>query len=248
MKQVKKKGVSMKRGIKRIAVVILILFLLTAGSITVFAEDTGFSTSPLSEEKVADIVENVSMTMFTEEPPKRNIHCFDVAEDGTVAIGYSNLTSKTICVYSSDGEFKYGYSFRNAGNFGIDIIGELLYVCSVRGGVAIAINFDGEIVGGVEIHETRENSRYWQNHIFEDKRTVGENEYILKRNNEVIYFESVGYSQLVKITPDGEEIVIHNAKTHQLISTIFIIVGVVVFIGTGITIGLLKINKIKKKT
>ena len=94
-----------------LSLVFVLLFL--TGVLETKAMNTGFATEDFTEEKKAQVMENIDITLFTTTPQKRGILCFDVNEQGMIAISMEHgLRKKEICVYSSQGEFLYGYAFR----------------------------------------------------------------------------------------------------------------------------------------
>ena len=101
--------------------IILTLLLLVFGGVEVLAMKTGFSTELLPEDDINTLLKNVNISMLADEPPKKTIECFAVNEDGMIAIGCSSSENKMVCIYTSDGVFQYGYSFKCNGNFGIEL-------------------------------------------------------------------------------------------------------------------------------
>lgn len=81
--------------------------------------------------------------MLADEPPQKAIKCFSVNEEGLIAIGCGNSENKTVCIYTNDGVFKYGYSFKCSGSFGIELDKSVLNIYLVRSDVAIAVNSTG---------------------------------------------------------------------------------------------------------
>ena len=117
----------MKR-IRCIFTILFLLLLLSSGGIEILAMNTGFDTQPLPKDKINTFLNNVNISVLTEEPPKRAIECFDVNENGIIAIGSSNFKEKSICVYTNDGIFQYGYSFKCEGSFGIEMDEDILNI------------------------------------------------------------------------------------------------------------------------
>ena len=149
---------------------VLIVFLLTCGRIDLLAADTGFSTTKASSEE-ATFPQNVELSLLESEPPKRTIDCFDVNEEGMVAVGCSKYESRTVCVYTSEGHFQYGYSFKSFGAFEVELNKDILNIYFVREHIAIVVNPLGEVLEVFEIPRTRENEAYW-NYLYYSQITV----------------------------------------------------------------------------
>ena len=140
---------------------VLIVFLLTCGRIDLLAADTGFSTTKASSEE-ATFPQNVELSLLESEPSKRTIDCFDVNEEGMVAVGCSKYESRTVCVYTSEGHFQYGYSFKSFGAFEVELNEDILNIYFVLENVAIVVNPLGEVLEVFEIPRTTENETYWK--------------------------------------------------------------------------------------
>lgn len=218
----------MKR-IRYIFIAILLLILLAAGGAEILAVNTGFSTEPLSEDDINTLLKNVSISMLTDEPSKKAIKCFSVNEDGLIAIGYGSSENKTVCIYTNDGVFKYGYSFKCSGSFGIELDKSVLNIYLVRSDVAIAVNSAGEVEGVLKIQNTSENNAYWNNCVFSTKREIGDTEYFLKNDMGIFNLFASSYSQLIVTDKNGEESIIYDVNSAQ-ISNMAVATGAIVLI------------------
>lgn len=75
-----------------------------------------------------------------------------------------------------------------------------------------------------------ENNSYWNDYVFSKERTVGNSEYSLKNDMGPFNLFASSYSQVIKTDSDGSTNVIYDVNNDQLIKTIFIFTGVVLFI------------------
>ncbi|MDD7635688.1 MAG: hypothetical protein PUJ55_01975 [Clostridiales bacterium] len=236
------------RYIRCIFSVLLLLFLLTNGGLEVFAINIGFSTEPLPEDDIDTFLENVNISMLADEPEKKAIACFDVNENGEIVIGSRDSDNKTVCVYTSDGDFQYGYSFECSGSFGIELDKNILYIYFVRNDVAIAVNPMGEVESIRKIQDTSENNSYWNNSVLLTRRKVGDNEYILTNNMSVLNVFASTYSQLVTINKNGEESVIYDVGSTQFPNMVAIFIGAIVFIGLAVFVVIWQFIKLNRST
>ena len=209
--------------------ILLVMIMLTIGTVDVFAMNTGFYTEPLSESDIDTILKNVNISILEEEPPKKSIECFDVNENGVVAIGCYSTDYKTVCIYSSNGDFQYGYRFETSGTFGIELNDDILNIYLVRSDIAIAINPTGEVESVLKIPFTSENNSYWNHNIYSRQRKVGDVEYALKNDMGIFNLFASSYSQLIVTTPDGEENIMYDVNSTQLTKMIISSVGIFAF-------------------
>ncbi|MBQ8040963.1 MAG: hypothetical protein IJ274_14055, partial [Lachnospiraceae bacterium] len=72
---------------KRFFVIIIFLLLLVVnGGMGVAAVNTGFSTEPLSPDDTDTFLKNANISVLEEAPEKKAIKCFDVNEEGVLAV------------------------------------------------------------------------------------------------------------------------------------------------------------------
>ena len=154
------------RYIRCVFTILLLLLLIINGGLEVLAMNTGFSTESLLEDDINTFLKNVNITMLTNEPPKKAIDCFSVNENGVIAIGCSDSENKTVCFYTRDGDFQYGYSFKCYGNFGIELNKNILNIYFVRSDIVVTINHMGKVESIRKIQNTSENNDYWNNCVF----------------------------------------------------------------------------------
>lgn len=134
--------------------------------------NTGFSTEEMPTGDVDTFISNVDISLLIEEPMRGPIQCFDVNQNGLIAVGREMKNGKMLCVYSSDGIFQYGYTFNCVGSFGVEWDGDNINIYFVRGDVIMSINRDGEILETAEVQNTIENNTYRNHMLFSTKRTT----------------------------------------------------------------------------
>ena len=200
-------GIGMKF-VRAVFSVVVILFCLT---IAVSAEtNTGFEINLLPEEEGCNFLNNINLSLVTTEPEKREIECFDVNDDGIVAVGFSDINDKTILVYSSTGDFLYGYAFSIYGSFGCEWDGNNLNIYFVRGGILISVDPSGIVLSVVEVPNSTANVSYFNNVICATQGNVGESEYYLTNDNQLFSIFS-SYSQLIVVDKQGTKTIIYDA-------------------------------------
>lgn len=209
--------------------ILLLLLLLVNWGVEVLAMNTGFSTESLPKDDLNKFINNINIAMLSDEPQKKAIECFDVNENGMVAIGCSDFEIKTVCIYTSDGDFQYGYSFECSGNFGVELVNSILYIYFVRSDVAIAVNPRGEVESILKIQNTSENNAYWNNCVFSNRRKIGDTEYTISNDMGIFNVFASSYSQLIVTNRNGEESIIYDVSSAQFSSMVVAFVGVVAF-------------------
>ncbi len=199
----------------------------------------GFSTQPISDEQKAQIVENLNITLLTEEPSHRIIQCFDVREDGRIAIGTTGFFKHAIYVYDS-GEFLYGYSFKGAGDFGIEWNGDCINIYSVRSDLLKTVSPQGEVEEILEIPYTYDNDRYSDYLLYSTERNIGGNKYVVKKNVGIFNFlAGYSYSQLFVTDDVGSTSILYDATNAHLLHVISLF-SFVILVAIGASIGVIK--------
>lgn len=222
---------------KRIIIIAATIFsllpvLLTAFSGTVSALNTGFSTEQFPEEKISKFISNVNISLLTEEPVRTAIKCFDVNDYEMIAIDQQVFDEKTVCVYSKDGVFQYGYTFNCDGNIGLEWDGNNINIYFVRGSVIASVNPNGEILEVLSVQNTIENNSYVNHFFHSTERNVGDTEYAVRNNMGILNIFAASYSQLTVTNSDGKETVLYDVNSEQFVKilTLFILTVVTVVI------------------
>lgn len=175
-----------------------------------------------------------SFVIWTEDYSDWAIECFDVHEDGKIALGFNCAQNrKYVAVLDNDGEFQYGGSFRCSGAFLLDWEEEDLGILIVRGGLMGVFDETGRCISLRDFRTNTAFSRY-QNQLRQPTRIVDGVTYML-RNVHVLSWLSTDYSQLVRIDTAGNETVLHEASGAALagaacVCIIVILIGVCLFV------------------
>ena len=123
--------------------------------------NTGFDTEELSEEKKERILSYIGLTFLETAPRKRGIRCFDVNEQGMVAVTQEHgFQSKEICVYSSQGEFLYGYAFKTYGSICVEWDRENVNIYFIRSDELISLDSKGNVLDMKNVPITKKNDGY----------------------------------------------------------------------------------------
>ena len=208
---------------KKILILVLILVVFAGFNCgEASAMNTGFSTQPLSDEEMTSFVSNIDFSSISVEPEKRPIRCFDVNSGEMIAIGTQSGTAKTVCVYSHDGEFKYGFSFNCDGNFCVEWAGDNINVFFVRSGVVAAVDSKGTVLDVLKVQNTVEDNSYLNNYIYSTQRTHGETTYSIKNDLGLFNLLMSSYSELTAANTDGEEAVLYSVNSAQVTKIIII--------------------------
>ena len=222
----------------------LTVMLFANFNVPVLAMNTGFSIDLLTDEEQNDISKNIEISVLTEEPEKDAIQCFDVSDNGTVVIGSGFFVNKTVCVYSCDGIFQYGFTFSSTGSFGVGLDGNNVIIYFVRSDLAVSVNPQGEIVDIARIQDTRENATHWNKIIDSAKRSVGNAVYELRGDNGSLNPFTSDYSRLVVVSPDGAEVTFYQSTVDSYSIFCLVVGGIAVIL---LAIGLISVLYIRPK-
>lgn len=203
--------------------IVLFLCLLTTNVIEISGMNTGFSTEAMPEEKQTAFVSNISMLRLTQEPAKKGIQCFDVNEHGMIAVVQESTRGKDVCVYNTQGEFMYGYSFDCGQSIGVEWDYEHINVYFVRSDVIVAIDSDGNIVAVNKVHDTIDNNAHKNDLLYATSRIVDDTTYLIRNDMGVLNWIAPSFSQVVVMDGSGTENIIYDVNSAQLVQMIVIV-------------------------
>lgn len=221
--------------LKNFYLVLLFIFLFVsfANVIEIKAMNTGFKTSDLPTEEKDKFLSNTNILLIREEPDQKTISCFDVNNNRLIAIGQNTPNRKTICIYSSEGVFQYGYTFHCSGDFGVEWDKDNINIYYVRSSVIVSVTPNGEILDVLEVQNSIENNSYVNKFIHATERTIGDTTYLIRNDIGILNLFAPSYSQIVvKDTANAESIIYDvGALQRSNIMSILVIVFVTVLFG-----------------
>ncbi len=214
MEQNVKRRMKMKKIFSIFLTIIIILFAVQVCSAS--ALNSGFSTEKMSSDEQKNIISNLRIERTDKEPKNNALLCFDVSDNGYVAIGSESLLQKNISVYDEKGSFIYGYNFKSDGNFGVGWKNDFLVIYLVRENVSITLNNIGDVLLCEKIKYTAENSSYWNNEIFSAERTKNNTRYTMKNKSKLLNIFATFYSVLEKTDESGVSTVYDNSSNYEI--------------------------------
>ena len=229
--------------------IILLVIILVMGIVNVSALNTGFETEDMPDERKNEFLSDIDLQVLSKESYNKNrIECFDVNSKGMVAIGMSKAPHhRTICVYSSDGVFQYGYTFKSNGSFGIEWDGDNLNIYLVRSMGMVSLSNSGYLKGACVIKDTFENIKYENNVIFADEKIVDGVTYRLKNTYGILDPFSKPVSQVIRISENGKEKVICGIEMLPVTNVIVIVIAAVVILFFVFIVGFIVAYAYKRK-
>lgn len=217
------------KSIRALASAVLVLVCVAVCGVTAFAMNTDFSTEQISPDKQKSFIQNIGISVFTEEPRKTEIECFDVGENGLVAVGVGTGETKKVCVYALDGEFQYGYSFSCSGSFGVEWDGDNIIIYFVRSDAAVSVDPNGKVNDILKIKNTSENNSHWNNSVFATKKLVDSTEYTLKNDMGFLNVFATAHSQITIRDQSGKESIIYDVSQAYSEKILFVTIAIFVF-------------------
>ena len=209
-----KRRMKMKKFFSIFLTIIIILFTVQVCSAS--ALNSGFSTEKMSSDEQKNIISHLRIEQTDKEPRNNALLCFDVSNNGYVAIGSESLPKKNISVYDEKGSFIYGYNFKSDGSFGVGWKNDFLVIYLVRENAAITINNNGDVLLCEEIKDTAENSSYWNNEIFSAERTRNNTRYTMKNKSKLLNIFATSYSVLERTDESGVSTVYDNSSNYEI--------------------------------
>lgn len=219
--------------------IVLILLLPCTAYGTSF--DLGIETEILPEEKKTELFATTEMRLITSEGNKHSIACFDVNENGMIAIGFDTQSRAKVYLYDSSGTFLYGYDFKCEGIYGIQFIGNNLAIFFVRGDYIEIYDTAGNGLDAQRVLDVKENQT-WRSQLIDPlEKKVGEKTYILERD---LGLTMRSYSRLVQLDEEGNRIVLYDVSGEH---NIRIIVTGILFVGFVAIIIISLFRKLKER-
>lgn len=235
----------MKKIFCTILILIFYIAIISGNMVRAYPVDVEFSTQPISDDRQKEIANNLNIHLLEAEPLKEGFNCFDVREDGMMAIGFANGENKTVCVYLGQ-VYQYSLLFKSSGSFGIEWDGDRIIIYLVRSDLAVFLTPDGEVEEIWEIANTSDNDLHWRNTVFATKRTVQGRQYIARNDMGIFNVFATSYSQLLLVDPSGETSIIYDVNDMQLFKTVASFVGVLLFVGIVVFVLIKYLVKIKR--
>lgn len=223
-----------------------LLIVITTNAIEVNAMNTGFSTEELPEEKKITFVSNINVSPLSTEPRKKGVLCFDINEQGMIAVGQKNSQWNEICVYSSQGEFLYGFTFNCSQSFCVEWDEQYINVYFVRSDVIISLDLDGNILDIKAAKNTIDNNSYQNSLLYSTTRTVGNTTYLIRNDIGIFNLFATSYSQIVTIDDTGAESIIYDVNSMQLTKVIATISLVCVLVFGAVVVVIWQFIKLKR--
>lgn len=206
--------------VKIFMILFVSLLLLANSTYFAYSMTNGFDVEPLTTNESEKIIAGIPFKRINAETAKDSIECFDVNENGLIAIGSENHSIKTISVYTDDGVFQYAFEFEDDGSFGIEWIKDSLNVYFVRGSIGLNIDSQGTVLNVFSIKDTADNNTYWNDVVFSQTRKVNGIDYKIDNDLGLLNLLQSSYSRLIKRTPNGVETVIYDVGNSQLFYSI----------------------------
>ena len=210
----------------KVALLLIAFFVLLFNCTAhVYGIDLGVETETLSQEKKETLFASSDIKLLTEEGIRRSVACFDVNEDGLVAIGFDVSPRPQVYLYDSNGQFLYGYEFECMGSYGIKLIGNNLAIYFVRSDYIEIYDAEGNGIDAMRVPNTEAN-RAWKSDMIDPVEIeVNGNTYSLERDIGLIMRS---YSRLVRLDEQGNRTVLYDVSVRHNIG---VVIGVILFVG-----------------
>lgn len=196
---------------------ILLLLLLPAAAWGESSPNLEVTTAEAKER----FLQNASLVVWKEKYADRPILCFDVRDDGMIALGFNRPRGgKYAAILDPDGTFRYGYAFQCTGSFLLDWTDEGLGIIWVRSNMMGVFDESGRCLSLGE-YENDRAFRQHANHLSSTSRQVGDVTYTL-RNDHVLSGLATAYAQLIRTDALGERQILHDASGASLMGAVWI--------------------------
>ena len=202
---------------------LIIVFVLTIGlSISTFATPTPFITDPLTDEEQAKIIENVPVKKIENLDWTNPIQSFDVNEDEMILLLFNRSDEYAVCVYNSDFEFQYGFSFNAYGTVACEWSGNDIMVFFVRSDIYAKLDINGQWAEFYRVPLTAENNRLINSLFDKEEVSVKNIRYKIQNDMGILNLLQVdnNHSQLIKIDKNNNETILYDINRLQTTRTL----------------------------
>lgn len=175
--------------------------------IQVYADTEGLHEDMDTTQEKEVFLHNISFALLQKEPAKKPILCFDVNDEGSIALGFQDTNNKHICVFSADGEFLYGYAFSAYGNYSVFWEGSEIGIFFSRGQIAITFDSNGDCTGFKQV--TNNYDSYVRGGYSHQK--YEKNGILYSLENDFVIGNEFG--RLKVLYPDGTKSVFYDATS-----------------------------------
>lgn len=238
----------MKRMLK-FTIVLVLLFVWTAqGTFAIKAFQSEVDTEPISQEEERQFRRNWQVKVIREEPEKMPIDCFAVSENERIAVGSENSEEKTVCIYTPEGVFQYGYKFKSSGTFFLAWDGNNILVYLVRSDYIVSLDSDGQIVTLCKFSDTSENRKYYREVFCSNQYTVNDKVYKLTSQKKLLSIFTDSYDLITVVDAQGDSTVVYEATNTLLAKALVFCVFAAIFIGVCICVLIYRIKEMKAHT
>ena len=198
---------------RKISLALLVCTLLFYGSCTNIARATslGIASYSLSDEEKEAIINKANMQVIQTDNTKMGIQCFDVKQDGTVAIGIGTGSDCMIYVYDPSGVFQYGYHFRSDGDYGIVFQDDMIGIFFIRGNTISFYNSSGICVDVQKVSNPSQDHAHLKKILTRTEKVVAQKRYVLERDFDI----GDSYSRFVVFDEYGERTVLYDTTNEQ---------------------------------
>lgn len=204
---------------KRLLSILSVVFLIVSFAYitAVQATASGFSTQDITAEEENTFLSHINLTPVKEAPEKGKIQCFDVNEQGLIAVGQNGFQDKEVCIYTSRGEFLYGYRFDCNQSFCVEWDEQTLNLYFVRSGILLSVDAHGQVTEVKAVPDTIDNNTHENSLLYSTERVVGDVTYIIRNDMGPLNWVAPSYSQILKVGADGTESIIYDVNSKQLL-------------------------------
>ena len=225
----------------------LVLFPIT---IKVNAINTGLQTDEISSEEKESFIASIDISVISEEPPRKDITCFDVNSNHLIAIAQNtfNSSKQTVCIYSNEGVFQYGYTFDYSATYKLEWDEENLNIYFLRSSRLVSVTPSGDVLDVLKVRDGVENSIYSTKALYSLKRIVDGTEYSIKNDMGILRICSLGsLSKIIVKDSNGNESIIYDVNSMLFKKAIIILSIFSILVPIAVIGGIRDMKKRKQK-
>lgn len=204
------------------AVIVFVISVPVANAMTL-----GFATYSLSGEEKAESIKKINLELIHDDSNRAGIQCFDVSQNGSVALAFQSGSRCLIYVYNAAGAFQYGFMFFSDGDFGIEFYQEYLAIYFIRGNSIAIYDSEGNCIDIQKELNPNQNLGRTKEILNRTLKEVDGKQYILERDVPL----GDSYSRCVVVDTKGTRTVLYdNSTTHSTAQIVRLVAFVSFFV------------------
>lgn len=218
--------------LRKMCLLLCFMLMLNCYFPIVNAVSLNIETEDLSLDDRQALLKDLNFRPSSDSLGKTGITCFDIREDGTIAVGMSSGNDAKVYLFDSEGVYMWGYSFTPAQAYGVMFHRNSLIVYLCRYDMIVRFALDGTIADIQKVTNYNQLHNELAAVLEQTSKEVNGVQYMLERDIPI----GSAYSRLVIVDATGARTLFYDATENHLVAQILMVVlsaSFLVFVAWG---------------